>query len=210
MRREKRRGALALSVYEIEESPRPPTATAATMNLFPVIMRLPLPALFLVMATLGLALVMNYTQLTMVRPTPNSLSLALLPNPFPVPGTDITLDFLPQPSFFPQPPETDVVRIIAIAESEIEGYIRTQGDSPIMHHLYDLVYKQVEITLYSSNAPLNAFKYSDALSALYGISLKMAREGVSNIAARVLRTGNPETIGLAAIYRHGIGRDIFA
>ena len=172
-------------------------------------MRIPLPALFLVMATLGLALVMNYTQLTMVRPTPNSLSLALLPNPFPVPGTDITLDFLPQPSFFPQPPETDVVRIFAISESEIEAYIRTQGDSPIMHQEYDLVYKQVEITLYSSNAPLNAFKYSDALSVLYGISLKMAREGVRNIAARVLRTGNPETIGLAAIYRPGIRRGIF-
>ena len=173
-------------------------------------MRLPHPALFLVMATLGLALVMNYTQLTMVRPTPNSLGLALLPNPFPVPGTDITLDFLPQPSFFPQPPATDVVRIIAIAESEIEGYIRTQGDIPIMHHLYDLVYKQVEITLHSSNASLNAFKYSDALSALFGISLKMASEGIRNIAARVLRTGNLETIGLAAVYRRGIGRDIFA
>ena len=173
-------------------------------------MRLPLPALFLVMATLGLALVMNYTQLTMVRPTPNSLSLALLPNPFPVPGTNITLDFLPQPSFFPQPPETDVVRIFAIAESEIEAYIRTQGDSPILHHEYDLVYKQVEITLHSSDAPLNAFKYSDALSVLYGISLKLAEERVRNIAARVLRTGNPETIGLAAIYRPGIGRGIFA
>ena len=153
---------------------------------------------------------MNHTQLTMVRPTPNSLSLALLPNPFPVPGTDITLDFLPQPSFFPQPPETDVVRIFAISESEIEAYIRTQGDSPIMHHEYDLVYKQVEITLHSSDAPLSAFKYSDALSVLYGISLKMAREGVRNIAARVLRTGSPEAIGLAAIYRLGIGRDIFA
>ena len=173
-------------------------------------MRLPLPASFLVMATLGLALVMNYTQLTMVRPTPNSLSLALLPNPFPVPGTDITLDFLPQPSFFPQPQETDVVRIFAIAESEIEAYIRTHGDSPILHRQYDLVYKQVEITLLSGDAPMNAFRYSDALSVLSGISLKMAREGVRTTAARVLRTGSPETIGLAAIYRPSIRRDTFA
>ena len=170
-------------------------------------MGLPSPALFLVMATLDLALVMNYTQLTMVRPTPNSLSLALLPNPFPVPGTDI---FLPQPSFFPQPPETDVARIFAIARSEIEAYIRTQGDGPVMHHEYNLVYGQVEINLHSNDAPMNPFKYSDALSVLFGLSLKMAIEGVRNIAARVLRTGNPETIGLAAIYRPGIGRDTFA
>ena len=173
-------------------------------------MRLPLPALLLVMATLGLALVLNHTQLIMVRPAPNSLGLALLPNPLPVPGTDITLDFLRQPSFFPQPPDSDVVRIFTIAESEIEAYIRTQGDGPIRHHEYILVCKQVEITLHSSDAPLNAFKYSDALSLFFGIRLQMAREGVRNIAARVLRTGNPEIMGFAAIYRPGIGRDTFA
>ena len=42
---------------------------------------------------------------------------------------------------FPQPPESDVVRIFTIAELEIEAYIRTQADGPIMHHEYILVYK---------------------------------------------------------------------
>ena len=162
------------------------------------------------MASLGLALVLNHTQLIIVRPTPNSLSLAPLPNPFPVPGTDITLDFLPQPLFFPQPSESDVVKVLTIAESEIKAYIRTQGDGPITHHVFIVGYEQVKITLHSSDAPTNAFKYSDALSVFFGIRLKMAREGVRNIAARVLRTGNPETIGLAAMYRPDIGRDTFA
>lgn len=61
--------------------------------------------------------------------------------------------------------------------------------------------------LASNHLPMNPFMYSDALSVLLGISFKMANEGARNILARVLRTGNPQIIGFAAVYRPAIARD---
>lgn len=60
--------------------------------------------------------------------------------------------------------------------------------------------------LTSNNLPMNPFTYSDALSVLLGISFKMGNEGARNILASVLRTGNPQIIGFAAVYRPTIAR----
>lgn len=73
-------------------------------------------------------------ELTTVKPTSDSLNLAPLPVSFPVPVTDINLDCLPQSALFHQPLKTDIIRVFAIARSDIEVYIRFQEDSPILRH----------------------------------------------------------------------------
>lgn len=159
--------------------------------------------LFPLIATLCLARVLTDTALILVEPAPNNLNLAPLPNPYPVPGTDITLHFLPQPTH-PRPPDADIIRLFARARSVIEAY---EGNSPIPGHGYTLICGRAKMDLASNHLPMNPFMYSDALSVLLGISFKMANEGARNILARVLRTGNPQIIGFAAVYRPAIARD---
>lgn len=158
-----------------------------------------------VIATLGLAL----TPIdTMDKILPNISHLDPFPIPFPVPGTDITLDFLPQPGFVPRLLQADVIEVFAMAMSDIKAYIRVQGNSPIMGNEYVLVHGEAGMTMSSSDAPMDPFRYSDALSVLLAILLKLARDGCSNTAARVHRTGSLEAIGFAAVYRLGVMRDV--
>ena len=170
---------------------------------------MPLLALVLLplISSLGLALVPRDPELTMIKPTSNSLNLHPLPNPFPVPGTDITLQFLPLPAFYPQPSQTDIIRLFDIVRSDIEAYIRVQGDGPIMEREYLVDYGEVEIALTSSGVRMDPLTYGDALTVLLGVSFKLAREGYRNTSARVFRTGEPQPIGFVAVYRIGIARD---
>ena len=160
-------------------------------------------------ASLSHALVLRDAPLTLAKPTSNSLSLQPLPNPYPVPGTEITLEFLPQPSIFaPQPPKQDALMLFNLARSDIQAYIRAVGDGTIEGNEYEVDYGLVEMIVTSSDTVADPVKYSDILSVLSGIALKMAREGYRNTSVRVLRTGQPDTIGLAAVYRPGIMKHV--
>ncbi len=55
---------------------------------------------------------------------------------------------------------------------------------------------------------MNPFRYSDALSVLLGFRMEFERDGYRSISAQVLRTGSLERIGLAALYRPGVLRDV--
>ncbi len=76
----------------------------------------------------------------MVQPSANDLNLDEPPSHFPVPGTDITLVFLPHPALTLQPPQQDIIRLLALANADIETYIRVPGDGPIMGDEYLLPY----------------------------------------------------------------------
>ena len=163
-------------------------------------------------ASLSHTLALRDAALVLAKPSSNSSSLEPLeplPNPFPIPGTDITIEFLPQPTMFaPQPPRTDVLVLFQLARADLQAYIRVQGDGPIMGNNYEVDYGKVEMILTSSNMAADPVKYSDVLSVLSGIAIKMSREGYRNRAVRVFRTGQPDIIGHAAVYRPGIIRDI--
>ena len=162
-------------------------------------------------ANLVVTIIPREMALNTVKPTPNTLTLESMPNPFPVPGTDITLEFLPPPGMFsPQPPRGDVIKIFELAKSDIEAYIRVLDDGPIMGNEYLLDYGKVEMIMNSLNVAGDPLKYSDLLAVILGMSLKMAREGCKNTSARVLRNGQLDTIGLAAVYRPGNMRDTSA
>ena len=100
--------------------------------------------------------------------------------------------------------------LLQLARSDVEAFIRVQGDGPIISNEYEVDYGKVEFILTSSDTVADRVKYSDVLSVLSGFSIKMSREGYRNTSVRVLRTGQPDTIGLAAVYRPGITRDISA
>ena len=160
-------------------------------------------------ASLCHALVLRDAAVALTKPTSDSFNLEPLPNPFPIPGTDITIEFLPQPGLFaPQPPEADVITLFRLARSDIQAYIRVQGDGPIESNEYEVDYGKVELVVTSTNMATDPLEYSDILAVMSGISMKMSREGYINTSVRVLRTGQPDTIGLAAVYRPGILRDI--
>ena len=162
-------------------------------------------------ASLCHTLVLRDAALVLAKPTSDSLNIEPLPNPYPIPDTDITIEFLPQPGMFaPQPPEKDVTVTFQLARADIEAYIRAQGDGPIEGNRYEVDYGKVEMVLTSLDETADPVKYSDILSVLAGISMKMTREGYKNTAVRILRTGQPDTIGLAAVYRPGFMRDISA
>ena len=165
-------------------------------------------------ASLSHTLVLRDAALVLPKPTSDSFTLeplTPLPNPFPIPGTNITIEFLPQPSMFaPQPPKTDVLMLFQLARSDVEAFIRVQGDGPIMSNDYEVDYGKVEFILTTSDTVAHPVKYSDVLSVLSGFSIKMSTEGYRNTSVRVFRTGHPDTIGLAAVYRPGITRDISA
>lgn len=159
-------------------------------------------------ASLSHALVLRDAALVLTEATSNSFSLEPLPNPFPIPGTDLTIDFLPPPGMFaPQPPKTDVIILFELVRSDIQAYIRVQGDGPLEANEYEVDYGKVEFIATSSDTAPDPLKYSDVLSVLWGIGMKMSREGFRNTSVRVLRTGHPATIGLAAVYRPGIMRN---
>ena len=175
----------------------------------------PLAIIFLpLIASLSHTLVIRDAALVLAKPTPNSLNLEPIepiPNPYPVPGTDITIEFLPQPTIFtPQPPERDTIKLFDIARSDIEAYIRVQEDGPIIGNQYQVDYGRVEFIVTSSDVAADPVKYSDVLAVLSGLSMKLSRDGYKNTSVRVLRTGQPDTIGLAAVYRPGTPRDISA
>ena len=177
------------------------------MALFAIIL-LPL------IASLSHTLVLRDTALVLPKPTSDTFTLepvTPLPNPFPIPGTNITIEFLPQPTMFaPQPPKSDVLMIFQLARSDVEAFIRVQGDGPIIGNEYEVDYGKVEFVLTSSDTVAHPVKYSDVLSVLSGFATKMSREGYRNTSVRVLRTGQPDIIGLAAVYRPGITRDVSA
>ena len=159
-------------------------------------------------SSLSHALVLRDAPLALTEPTSNGFSLDPLPNPFAIPGTDITVEFLPPPGMFaPQPPRTDCVILFELTRSDVQAYIRVEGDGPIEGNEYEVDYGKVEFIVTSSDTAANPLKYSDVLSVLSGIGMKMSREGYKNTSVRVFRTGQPAIIGLAAVYRPGIMRD---
>ena len=150
--------------------------------------------------SLGLTVVTPHTASGTLKPSKNSSNLDPVPNPFPVPGTSITLDFLPQPIIVPQPPAADVLRLLNNANAQITAHIHAHGNGPLRNQLYLLRYREAEIAMTSPMVALDPFTYGDALSVILGMSLKMGIDGYREESSRVLRTGSLDLLGFAAVY----------
>lgn len=163
-------------------------------NLPSAIMTIPahLPFLLLAISTTA-APVLNVS-----NPGPASLTLQPLPNPFPVPDTGISLEF----AFLPATParlsKTDTTDCFAEARQHFETEISVEGDIP-MTHRYEVVCGEVYLRMVTNGAPVPRMTYSEAVGALLGASLKMAREGYAVRHARVLRTEGGDLLGALTV-----------
>lgn len=160
---------------------------------------------FLALAELGATrvanIVANITELgPFIKPIPASLYLHPLPNPFPVPNTDITLDFIAQAGPPSPLPRNDVINCFTLAKEDLENLIDDQGDVAIAFY-YEMIYEGVALELYSASIPPHCIFYSEGLSVLLGILFKMDREGYKYRRTCVLHTNGGDILGTAIVRR---------
>ena len=148
-----------------------------------------------VMAAQALALTPGDAALTLVKPIANSVNLDPLPNPFPIPNTTITLDFVYIPSFVPPILPNDTIMLLDSIRSYFTNQIVNHGDGPIMDQVFRLGNAHVQMEWSSRKVPTNPFTYGDALFVLIGFRIKLSKEGYVCTVAEVLRTGDLENIG---------------
>lgn len=156
---------------------------------------------FLALAEPGATRVPNITELgPFIKPISASLNLHPLPNPFPVPNTDITLDFIAQAGPAAALPREDVIDCFTIAKEDLANLIDVEGDGPIAHY-YEMLYEGIALEVYSESIPPHCVFYSEALSVILGISIKMDREGYRYRRMCVLQTNTGDLLGMAIVRR---------
>lgn len=163
-------------------------------------------------ASLGLAHVPRDTTLVMYKSTNHSVASNPLPNPFPIPGTDITLDFFVFP-LSTQPPSSDVINLFHLFQSQIEARIRYYGDGPIQRYHYPRTYGKavMSFTIFTfHNASVDLFRYEDALAVIEGLQLKTESEGYTDTVAWVLRSVTLDILASVAVQDFGDVKDIDA
>lgn len=125
--------------------------------------------------------------LTTTTPTPTSSltrrKFNSLPNPYPVPGSRILLDFDPQPDA-PLPPRA-VHNLLAKTTAQIAHHIHTHGDGEIPLGVQGFRLEGVQIT-YDCIPQYRIMLYSDVLTVVRGIRSKMWQEGWRERTAIVL------------------------
>ena len=57
----------------------------------------------------------------------------------------------------------------------------------------------VSLRIFSGDIPIQRMTYSEALSVLVGLALKMAREGFVRREARVLETASGDVLGVVVV-----------
>lgn len=168
--------------------------------------------LLLLIATLGLAHVPRDTTLVMSKSPNHSMIPNPLPNPFPIPATDITLDFFVFP-FSPQSPSSDIIDLFHLFQIQIEAHIRYHGNGPIQRYHYPRTYGKAVMSftiLTFHNASVDLFRYEDALAVIKGLRLKMETEGYTDTVAQVLRSVTLDVLASVAVQDFGDVKDIDA
>lgn len=168
-------------------------------------------SLLRVAGVLSATLPMNLTHLSPYsKPTSGNLSLNPLPNPFPIPGTDITLQWA-QPQPFPELlTKADAKEAFLKCKTRADTHVRVIGDGPIgglVPNSLLTVYRSVVVTLFSQTPEV--ILYSEVPDILKAISWKMSREGYWGCLVRVLRTDGGELLGIVSV-RTTIGGDATA
>lgn len=124
---------------------------------------------------------------TTATPTPTSSltprKFNPLPNPYPIPGSRILLDFDPHPDALL--PHLAVQNLLAKTTTQIAHHIQTSGDGPIPLGVQGFRLEGVQIT-YDCIPQYRVMLYSDVLTVVRGIRSKMWQEGWRERTAIVL------------------------
>ena len=112
-----------------------------------------------------------------------------MPNPFQIPGTDITLQWDPMHDPDHPLPEAFTIDAFLKCKARADAHVRFIGDGPIgglfPNHLIT-VYKNVVIE-FASDVP-GVILYSEISDILMALSWKMSGEGFRSCWVRVWRT----------------------
>ena len=147
-------------------------------------------ALFFLQISGALSATLQLTNLgPYTKPPPESLRLHPLPNPFPIPGTDITL-YWDQPDHDDPLNETDTVEAFLKCKARANTHLRFIGDGPIggLVPNYLLSTYGSVVVEFASQVP-GVIRYSEVSDILRALSWKMSRESYRVCVVRVLRTG---------------------
>lgn len=125
--------------------------------------------------------------LTTATPTPNfdltTRKFNPVPNPYPIPGSRILLDFDPHPDAL-LPPRA-VHNLLAKTTAQIAHHIQTSGDGAIPLGVQGFRLEGVQIT-YDCIPQYRVMLYSDVLTVVRGMRSKMWQEGWRERTAIVL------------------------
>ena len=122
------------------------------------------------------------------NPAPGTLRLHPMPNPFPIPGTDITLQWDPMHDHHHPLPEAFTIDAFLKCKARADAHLRYIGDGPIgglIPNYLITVYKNVVIE-FASDVP-GVILYSEVSDILMALRCKMASEGYRSCWVRVWR-----------------------
>lgn len=149
-----------------------------------------------VLGALGATLPLNITNIgPHSEPALGNLNLEPLPNPFPVPGTDITLQWH-QPHDLEDLSKADVEGAFLECKAGVDAHVRFVGDGPIPN-FFHTVYRTV-IVLFS-NADPDVILYSEVSDILMAISWIVSRQGYRESWVGVLRIDGGEDLGAVSV-----------
>ncbi|KAI4232262.1 MAG: hypothetical protein L6R40_007454 [Gallowayella cf. fulva] len=114
-----------------------------------------------------------------------------LQNPYPVPGTEILLNFAAPPGAILS--QKAVLAILTKVRVRITKYIHDNGDAYISRAVHTVNHQGLRLS-YASGEDLRLMFYSEVLAVLRGMMKKMAQEGYRERTAIVLHDLNPEPL----------------
>lgn len=134
------------------------------------------------------------------RPAPGNLDLRLdpFPNPFPIPDTDITIQWY-QPPDSGDLPKADIEGAFLECESIAAAYMRSVGDGPIPDHFHAVCRSVVVIFRHESQGAFGFILYSEISDILMATSWIISREGYRESGVRVFQTHGGGLIGSVSV-----------
>ena len=158
------------------------------------------------LGALTAALILNLTNLgPHSKPAPETLRVHPFPNPFPIPGTHITLHWEQAPFLGHSLDRADTEDVFLKCKDRADAHVRFIGDGPIGGVIpnYLLTHYGTVIVEFSNEIP-GVILYSDVSGILMALSWKMSREGFRDCSVSVRRTNQGplgEPLGRVSVRR---------
>lgn len=156
--------------------------------------------LFLPMSgALSATLLLNITDSGHTKPVPGNFNLQLdpFPNPFPIPGTGMTIEWH-QHHDLDDLPKADVQGAFQECKTRAETHVLFVGDGPIPDLFYAF-YGSVVVIFRHGIGVSGVMLYSEVSDILMAMSWVVSREGYREMWVRVTRTDGGQDLGSVSV-----------
>lgn len=132
------------------------------------------------------------------NPAPENSSLRLqpFPNPFPIPDTDITIQWAQVPNR--DLPEADVKGACLECDNRATAHVRLTGDGPIPGH-FEVTYGSVVIIFIQAYQGAGLVLYSEISIILMAISQLLSRQGYRQTWVGLMHTHGGGFLGSVSV-----------